>query len=117
MAIEGAISAPYGGMTDDFLRRLRERLDPAHAEELARSYHEACDPRSLSWDQLSLDRRTRLTEAMRVLIEHILDEHPHLWAVKYELVVCERCGVVRRRDGKNPSCPRKLPSVLPRQEP
>lgn len=104
-------------MTDDFLRRLRERLDPAHAEELARLYHEACDPKAQPWDQLPLDRRTRLTEAMRVLIEHVLVEHPHLWTVKYGFTVCERCGVVRRRDGKNPRCPRNLPSVKPRQEP
>ena len=105
------------GMTIEFLTRLRERPDPARAEELARLYHEACDPRAQPWDQLPLDRRTRLTEAMRVLIDHITEEPFHLWTVKYGFTVCERCGVIRRRDGKNPPCPRNLPSVKPRQEP
>jgi hypothetical protein len=54
---------------------------------------------------------------MRVLIDHITEEPFHLWTTKYGFTVCERCGVIRRRDGKNPPCPRNLPSVKPRQEP
>jgi hypothetical protein len=96
-------------MADDPLKRLRERLDPANAEELARLCYEAGNPRPLPWEQLPLDRRDSMTDAMRTLLEHILLESPHLWMIRQSLVVCERCGVVRRRKGRNPACPGTLP--------
>lgn len=110
-------------MTEDTLKRLLERIDPTHSEELARLYYEACEEAvqdrpdrripSIPWDRLPLDRRTLLTDAMRGLLTSLL-EKPHLWTVKYDLVVCARCSVVRRRDSKNPPCPGNLPGVLPR---
>lgn len=99
-------------MSDDTLKHLRERLDPSHAEVFARLYYDACgQPHGVPWDRLPLDHRTKLTEEMRVVLESVTNDAPHLWAIKHDLVVCERCGVVRRREGKNPPCPGKLPGV------
>lgn len=96
-------------MTEDTLRRLRERLDPARAEGLARLHHELSDPRSLPWEQLPFLLRARLTEAMKEILGALADDRPHLWSAKNSPVACVRCGAERRRDGHDAPCPGKPP--------